>query len=195
MSPATSCDDCDVTRRHVRGVLFLDYVRMLRRHKGVDWREHLAPEDLPYLATTIDSAGWYPMDTFERFGNAILKLISYGDLFPVRMWGRYSADELREVNPSLVAPGDPVETLNRFRVLRSTYFDFDALDVLMLHDGAAEIAIAYFMGMPAEEAAAFQTMGFFERQLEIAGAKDIDARFRSRSWAGDERTVLTLRWE
>ena len=55
--------------------------------------------------------------------------------------------------------------------------------------------LAYFMGMPAEEAAAFQTMGFFERQLEIAGAKDIDARFRSRSWAGDQRTVLTLRWE
>lgn len=191
---ARSCDDGEVTR-HVRGVLFLDYVRMVRRHKGVDWSEHLAPEDLPYLATTIDPGAWYPMATFERLGNAILQFISRGDLFPVRLWGRYSADQLRAAQPSLVAPGDPIETLNRFRVLRSTYFDFDALEVLMLHDGAAEIAIAYFMGMPAEEAASFQTLGFFERQLELAGAKEVDARFRLRSWTGDERTVLVLRWE
>ena len=181
--------------RHVKGVLFRDYVRMVRRHKGVDWQQHLAPEDLPYLSMVIEAGAWYPMATFERLGNAILRVVSYGDLFPVRAWGRFSADELCAEQPMLVAPGDPVETLNRFRVLRSTYFDFDALEVLMLHDGAAEIAIAYFMGMPAEEAAAFQTMGFFERQLELAGAKEIDVRFRMRSWAGDERTVLTLRWE
>lgn len=181
--------------RQVRGVLFLDYVRMVRRQKGVDWSEHLASEDLPYLATTIDPVAWYPMATFERLGNAILRVVAKGDLLPVRLWGRYSADQLRADKPSLVAPGDPIETLNRFRVLRSTYFDFDALEVLMLHDGAAEIAVAYFMGMPAEEAASYQTMGFFERQLELAGAKNVDARFRLRSWAGDGRTVLALRWE
>ncbi len=181
--------------RQVRGVLFLDYVRMVRRYKGVDWSQHLAPEDLQYLSTTIDPGAWYPMATFERLGNAILQFVANGDLFPVRLWGRYSADQLRASQPSLVAPGDPIETLNRFRVLRSTYFDFDALEVLMLHDGAAEIAIAYFMGMPAEEAASYQTMGFFERQLELAGGKEVDARFRLRSWAGDDRTVLALRWE
>jgi len=188
------CDHADVMRQ-VRGVLFLDYVRMLRRQKGVDWSEHLAPEDLPYLSTTIDPGAWYPMASFERLGNAILRVVANGELLPVRLWGRYSADQLRADKPSLVAPGDPIETLNRFRVLRSTYFDFDALEVLMLHDGAAEIAISYFMGMLAEEAASYQTMGFFERQLELAGAKEVDARFRLCAWAGDERTVLTLRWQ
>jgi hypothetical protein len=168
---------------------------MVRRHKGVDWSQHLAPEDLPFLSTAIEPGGWYPMATFERLGNAILKFVANGDLFPVRLWGRYSADQLRADQPTLVSPGDPVETLNRFRVLRSTYFDFDALEILMLHEGGAEIAIAYYMGMPAEEAASFQTMGFFERQLELAGAREVDARFRLRSWAGDGRTVLVLRWE
>ncbi len=180
--------------RQVKGVLFLDYVRMVRRHKGVDWRQHLPAEDLLYLSGVIDPNAWYPMATFERLGNAILRFIARDDMLLVRMWGRYSVDQLRAEQPLLVAPDDPIETLNRFRVLRSTYFDFEALEVLMLHDGGAEIAIAYSMGMPAEEAAAFQTMGFFERQLELAGAKEIDARFRQRSWAGDERTVLVLRW-
>ncbi|HEU5056559.1 MAG TPA: hypothetical protein VFU21_08530 [Kofleriaceae bacterium] len=181
--------------RQVKGVLFLDYVRMVRRHKGVDWSEHLAPEDLPYLSTAIDPNGWYPMATFERLGNAILHVVARDELQLVRMWGRYSADQLCATQPLLVARGDAVETLNRFRVLRSTYFDFDALDVLMLHDGAAEIAIAYHMGMPAEEAASYQTLGFFERQLELAGARDIETRFRTRSWAGDDRTVLVFRWD
>lgn len=181
--------------RHVKGVLFLDYVRMVRRHKGVDWSQHLAADDLPYLSTAIEPSGWYPMATFERLGNAILTFVAKDDLRLVRLWGRFSADQLRADQPMLVASGDPVETLNRFRVLRSTYFDFDALEVLMLHDGAAEIAIAYYMGMPAEEAAAYQTMGFFERQLELAGGKSVDGRFRLRSWTGDPRTILVLRWD
>ena len=94
----------------------------------------------------------------------------------------------------LLAPDDPVETLNRFRVLRETFFDFDALEVLLLHDGEAQIVIRYYMGMPAEEAASYQTMGFFEGLLELAEAKNITAQFRERSWAGDPRTRLVLTW-
>jgi hypothetical protein len=182
------------TARHVKGVLFVDYVRMLRGHKGVEWAEHLEPEDLPYLRDRIELAGWYPMETFERFGNQILRFVARGELLAVRMWGRLSVDQLRSAYPALLEPGDPVETLNRFRVLRATYFDFDALEVLMLHDDQAHVAIGYHMGMPAEEAAAIQTMGFFERLLELAGAVDVVARFRETSWAGAARTVLMIDW-
>jgi hypothetical protein len=160
----------------------------------VEWVKELPPSDLPYLDTQIDTAGWYPMETFERMGNAILKFVAGGELLPVRLWGRFSAAQMRTVNPMLLAPGDPVETLHRFKVMRATFFDFDALEILMLHAGGAQIAIRYHMGMPAEEAAATQTMGFFEALLELAGAKDIDAKFREKSWENDERTVLGLRW-
>src|SRR6185436_14336279 len=54
--------------RQVRGVLLVDYVRMLRSQKSVDWSRHLEPQDLQYLETHIDPAGWYPMATFERMG-------------------------------------------------------------------------------------------------------------------------------
>jgi hypothetical protein len=181
--------------RHVKGVLFVDYVRMLRGHKDLDWYAHLAPEDLPYLKERIDPGGWYPMATFERFGDQILRVVARGELLAVRMWGRLSVDQLRAAYPTLLEPGDPVETLNRFRVLRATYFDFDALEVQMLHDDQAQIAIGYHMGMPAEEAASFQTMGFFERLLELAGAVEVVARFRETSWTGAPRTILTLDWK
>jgi hypothetical protein len=179
---------------NVRGLLFLDYVRMLKSRKDVAWADHLPPEDVRFLKAKIDPDIWYPMATFERMGNAILKVIAGGDLRPVEMWGRFSVSQLHAANPMLLAKGDPVETLNRFRVLRQTFFDFPALDVLMLHDEEAQIAITYHMGMPAEEAASVQTLGFFASLLELAGASAVSARFSARSWAGDPRTILQLKW-
>jgi eukaryotic-like serine/threonine-protein kinase len=178
----------------VKGILFLDYVRMLRSYKSVDWRELLPADDLIYLHRRIHPGSWYPMGTFERMGNQIFHHVARGDLQLVRAWGRVSVDQLRAAQPTLVAAGDPMETVNRFRVLRSVYFDFDALHVLMLHEGEALVGISYYMGMPAEEAASWQTLGFFERLLELSGAIDVEARFTERSWAGDPRTVLALAW-
>jgi hypothetical protein len=175
-------------------VLFLDYVRMLRSQKDVDWSRHLPAEDLPYLKAKIDPDAWYPMATFERMGNEILRTVARGELFPVRMWGRLSAAQLRAAHPTLLAPDNPIETLSRFRVLRATFFDFTALEVPMLHDDEAQIAVCYHMGMPAEEAAAHQTMGFFEGLLELAGARSVGAGLAERSWAGDARTLLELHW-
>lgn len=51
------------------------------------------------------------------------------------------------------------------------------------------------MGARAEEAAAFQPLGFFERQLELAGATNVGAQLVQRSWAGDARTLLQLSWD
>ena len=181
--------------RQVRGVLFVDYVRMLRSQKTVDWTKHLTVDDLPYLQMQIDQAAWYPMATFERMGNAILATVTRGELFPVQLWGRYSAAQLRTTNPMLLEPNNPPETLARFRVLRETFFDFNALDVPLLHDDEAHIVVRYYMGMPAEEAAAYQTMGFFEGLLELAGARDVRAEFYDKSWVGDPRTMLVIRWK
>jgi hypothetical protein len=179
---------------NVKGVLFIDYVRMLRSHKGVDWAMRLAPEDMKYLTGKIDPEGWYPMATFERMGNAILKEIAGGEVEGARMWGRLQVDSVRVQTPTLVAHGDAVETLMRFRVLRSTFFDFDALRVSDLCEGHATIRVSYHMGATAEEAASFQTMGFFERLVELAGATSVRARFVKRSWTGDAETIFELDW-
>jgi hypothetical protein len=181
--------------RRVKGVLFADYVRMIRALKTFDWRSRLGDGDYAYTEQTIDPDGWYPMEVFERLGDAILEVIAQGQLSLVRIWGRVRADTLRSKQPTLVAAGDPVETLQRFRVLRSSYFDFEAVTVTMLYPGKALVEIAYHMGMPAEEAASFETMGFFERLLEASGARDVRVRFMERAWAGAARTLLEVSWK
>jgi len=167
---------------------------MLKSQKGVDWRQHLPEQDLLFLAATIDPDAWYPMATFERMGNQILRTTARGQMLTVQLWGRFSAGQLRTAHPNLLAPGDPVETLQRFRVMRETFFDFAALEVPLLNDEEAHIVVRYHMGMPAEEAASYQTMGFFEGLLEMAGAKDLHAAFREKSWEGDPRTLIAIRW-
>ena len=111
------------------------------------------------------------------------------------MWGGISVDQLSAASPNLVAKGDPVETMMRFRVQRATYFDFEALEIPTLVEDHAHVVVHYCMGGVAEEAASYQTMGFFERLLEMAGTTHIHARFLERSWKEDARTVLELTWK
>lgn len=179
---------------HVRGSLFSEYVRMIRRSKSVDWESVLELEDLAYLSQRIDLDGWYPMDTFERFGVAILSRIEGASLDAVRLWGGLSANQFAGQHPELIAPGDVTETLMRLKVLRATLFDFPAFDVRLLEEGLAHIAVTYNMGRIAEEAACYQTMGFCEGVLSLAGARRITASFKERSWAGDRLTLIVLNW-
>lgn len=180
--------------RQVRGILFLDYVKMVRSFKSGAVDPYLGDDEIRHLALRIDPNAWYPMAVFEKLGVAILATIARGEMFPVQLWGRYSAQQLHEAYPTLLDPNHPVETLRRFHVLRQTFFDFEALTVPSIHDGEAQITINYFMGEVAEEAASFQALGFFEGLLELAGAKDIRGDFRAKAWKGDPRSLLVMRW-
>ncbi len=180
--------------RRVKGTLFVDYVRMLRMHKDVDWSTQLDTADLALMRSRIEPGAWYPMESFERFGLVILNVIAGGDLALVREFGRASVDWILLDEPGLLAERDPRETLMRFHVLRQSFFDYSALDVRGLTDREACIAIDYQMGPAAEEAAALQTLGFFERLLERAGAGAVSAHFSSMRWEDAPRTVLELRW-
>jgi hypothetical protein len=181
--------------RRVKGTLFVDYVRMMRGHKTADWSAHLRREDLSYLVQRIEPDSWYPMESFERMGLAILAEIAQGDLETVRAFGRASIDGLCLAHPELVAPGDPRDTLMRFQVLRRSFFNYGAISINAISDEEASFDVSYGMSDAAEEAAAWQTLGFFERLLEVAGAKGVMAWFSSCAWKGELVTVAELRWE
>lgn len=182
--------------RHVKGSLFVDYVRMLRSHKDVNWSRYLQPVDVEYLHIRILPDGWYPMETFSRFGLAILDNIAGGDPFLARGWGRMSADQLADAHGAqLVVAGDPRESLMRLLVLRNTLFDFDALAIPQLTDRHASVHVSYQMAARAEQAACFQTIGFFGRLAELAGGKGVVTQLKSRAWEGDPITEFTVDWE
>jgi hypothetical protein len=167
---------------------------MIRRRKDVDWTRFLRPEDLEYTRIQVEADRWYPMVVFERLGNAILAGSDATTLEAVRVWGHLSVSSVATAHPTLIAKGDPIESLMRLKVLRASLFDFPAFDIPMLTNGHAHVMVNYQMGATAEEAACFQTMGFCEGVVSLAGGSSIEACFRERSWAGDLRTLIDLQW-
>lgn len=180
---------------HVKGVLFADYVRMLRAHRGRSWDEFLEPADLVLLSQTIEMDTWCPMESFERLGLAIFQVIAEGDLGLVRDWGRASVQNVVGANEHVLVAGDPRESLMRFFVLRRSLFDFEALAMLQLCDSSASIGVEYGMQPMAERAAAVQTMGFFEGLIDIAQGRDVQGEFLESSWRGDRQTIIGFSWQ
>ncbi len=180
---------------HVKGVLFADYVRMLRAHRGRSWDEFLEPADLVLFNQTIELDAWYPMESFERLGLAIFQVIAEGDLGLVRDWGRASVQNVVGANEQVLVAEDPRESLMRFFVLRRSLFDFEALSMLQLCDSSASIRVEYGMQPMAERAAAVQTMGFFEGLIELAQGGDVQGEFLESSWRGDRQTIMGFTWQ
>ena len=167
---------------------------MIKSNKNVDWSKYLTPDDMSFLDQTILEPEWYPFDTFERMGVGILKELGSGAMEAVRLWGRHSIDDLLNIHKSLICEGDPRESLMRFQVLRRSFFDFGSINFQAIQDNHAKLEIRYDMCKIAEEAATYQTLGFFERLLELSGAKDIQHKFKSKLWEGDPVTILDLHW-
>ncbi len=181
--------------RQVRGVLFVDYVRMVRGHGLGTVGGGLRPEDVALVKQRIDPQAWYPMDTFERLGLAILQGIVGQELESIRMWGRYQVTTVAGLFPAILAPDEPRETMLRAGVLMGSFFDFPAIEVRSISDTSAAVHIAYSMSEAAERAASWQSMGFFEGLLGMAGATDIVADFDSMSWHDKGApTRLELGW-
>jgi len=139
-------------QRRVRGILFVDYVRMIRGHKAIDWSKYLQDEDSAMLVQPIDPDGWYPMETFERFGIGIVREVAGGQLVAVRMWGRFQVEFVRQAHPNLIATDDPRSTFMRFQSLQRSFFDYDAVVVDEVLDETATVSVNYRMSPEAEEA-------------------------------------------
>jgi hypothetical protein len=185
---------CRLLNRCVRGILFVDYVKMVRGKKSIDWSPYLDDVDREVIAQPIDLDAWYPMETFERLGLGIVREVAHAQLIAVRMWGRFQLDFVRTKFPTIVAEGDPRDTMMRFHAMRRAFFDYDALDVVEVLDDSATVAVQYRMGAEAEEAACWQTLGFCERLVELAGAKSVVGKLAAQSWNGAPRTLIDLKW-
>lgn len=181
--------------RQVRGLIFVDYVRSLRRFSAGAAFERLTLEDLQYLSVRIEPWSWYPMATFERFGDVILAHIIAGDYDLARVWGQQQIREVVKLLPLAVAEGEPRDTLMQFNVMARELFDYAAVTIEGVDDESAHVVLAFGMGPNAEHAASMQAMGFFEALLELSGARGVAAHFASRSWEGAPQTMLALTWE
>jgi CheY-like chemotaxis protein len=182
--------------RHVKGILFKDYIRMIKRYPEIEWGKHLTPGDMEILNRLILPSQWYPLETYQRCGSAVYHEIAGGDPEMARSWGRASMDDLVELyHNNLVEEGDPLETLEKFKGINSRFFDFEGFDLTVSGEDQAYIIVDPEFGELEIEAYSYQMMGSFERLIQLAGAVNIKAEFRNKAWEGDGKTVIDISWE
>lgn len=181
--------------KKVRGAIFVDYVKMIKSRKDIDWNKYLLGEDLTFLTKKIEPDEWYPFPAFERMGVGILKEIANDNFEMVRLWGKELAKILIQVHESVLKKGDPMESLMRFQILRGSFFDFDPIHVMYISPTYAKFEINYSAGKIAEKAATYQALGYFEMLLQLADAKSIDHKYIQTIWDGAQTTILEIFWE
>ncbi len=180
---------------NVKGVLFQDYVRMIRKYKDVDWGAHLKPVDFEILDQIVLSSRWYPRESYIRLGLAVFKELGKEDLEAARAWGRNSVDQILKTYKDLIEENDPEKTLEKLMALRRRLIDFDMVEVQKLEEGRFRISLDIAFIGEGQEPYAHQLAGIFERVLEMAGAEEVVSEIAAKSWEADPLTVIELSWK
>lgn len=181
--------------RQVRGFLFADYVRTIRRHRDVDWSLALGSEDLSLVQQHIAAEAWFPMATFERLGVAIICVVGDCSFAVPYAWGRASASQLSNLYKELIVPDSPSKTVLQVHGLRGMFFNFDPVLVTACSESSAEIELNYQMRDIPEAAACYQAMGFYEALINLSSGLGGSAVLTKRRWEGHSKSTLHLTWE
>ena len=181
--------------RHVKGLLFKEYVIMIRKLKHVDWGKYLTPSEMEVLNQVILSMKWYPLETYQRFGAAVFQEIAKGDPEVARSWGRASMDGLAKIfKNGLIKDNAPLKSLENFSRLSGRFFDFDGFDIKAHGENHVEIKLDRGFGSSFSNAYSHQMLGAFERLFELSGAIDLKAGFSKKIWEGAQNTIIDFSW-
>jgi len=148
----------------------------------------------PALKSKLDGVilpmAWLPLGLFE----AILAAVDRDGAEPGRTQaaGRAAAErELSTTHRLFLQTASPATVLDRLPHLHRVYFSRGDARVTLAVNGA-RIDVD---GMSAESPALVAWLsGFWQRMLELAGAREVKVIATSARGRGEERTSVTLRW-
>jgi len=181
--------------RYVKGSLFLDFIKMIRGNPDLPWSDHLAPQDLDLIDQMILPASWYPMESFQRIGLAIFKLVVKENYELLRAYGRSLADKLHEENPGMVCEGRPSGTLEKHRTIQERQYSFEITRAEEVGPGHI---IVHIYTTPEEVGVKMMieiNSGMVERLIELSGGRNIKVRLIEAVWEGADKSSLEVKWE
>jgi hypothetical protein len=106
-----------------KGSILLDYVRIIRANKDLNWNRHLRPEDWEIINSKILPSQWYPLETYRRVGNAVFREVAKSNLETTRQFGRFNIKNVLQIYKNILVPGNPVKSVSNYIVLQKTFID------------------------------------------------------------------------
>ena len=180
----------------------MEFARLIRDNKDRDWKKYLDEEDSKIIFGAVMPNAWYPIEVYEHAGKAIFKEIAQGDLKNARMWGRFVIEDLgNRFYHNLVRLNDPEGGLERCRTFIQQWFQFDdpnfqAIEVKKIGLKQVKITVRYYHPYDYFEAYAHQSLGTFERIVELNGGKEVKAEITEQNFKSHNPTVtITVSWK
>jgi len=177
----------------VKGTILIDFVKTIRADKTGAYERRLTERDREIVAERILPSYWYPHQTFKHCFEAVVAELAKGDMGTVKQWGRiYGENIIKGFYKSVIKEGEPMETLMKYTAHIRNLFDFGEIEIEPLSENQAMVTIKELTDF---EPLFHMTSGWFERSLELAGARDIEQEIVSKAWEGDPETKFKMSWK
>jgi hypothetical protein len=180
----------------VKGTWLLDFVKMIRSNKDKNFDQWLTRADWDIINSQVLPSQWYPYESFNRIGRAVFRGVSGSNLEITKAFGKLMMKNLLDVYKSVLIEGDPAESVEKFNVLRRTFFKDIESDIMPTSKEDKRMKMKLIIveidrqvGEP--EAFAHLLSGALEELTVRAGAHSADCGVDEI----EEGYELTLTWE
>jgi hypothetical protein len=155
--------------------------------------EQLDEETRKAFGGEIFASTWYSLDLFVRFLEVEIKVLANGNEEMLTRGSAAVAErQLRGIYKAFVKLGSPEFVIKRLAAVHATYFKGVGIEVEMPDRGKA--VIKYIGFEKQHRIIGFTIVGFFQKALEISGAKDVTSSFITPIEAGKGYAELTITW-
>jgi hypothetical protein len=183
--------------RMVKGSIVSDMVKVVNALKDLPWDQHLKKEDFEIINSMVLPTGWYPLDFYQRVGNAVYKLVANEDIKAASIFGETAMKELYEgpYRPFL-DKGDPHVAIAKFLELRRGLFNFSNMVSNKTGEKSIHVLISE-LGDYTEGMEPFQILigVHFEKLIEYNGGQNVKMKTEHKLVDGDSKFDFDLEWE
>ncbi len=191
----------------VKGSLLVDYARLIRANKEIDWTQWLDAEEMEIVNNEVMTSAWYSYRVFRKLAWACFQGIACGDLELTATFGRFILQNQLSVYQNVRVPNDPVASIKNFARFWQNFFQGETMESVMTESGVNRITykitapvdekamdrVNSFTGNYLDSVAAFsyQIGGMLQELVEQAGGRS--ARFEVVSEGLTQH--ITVQWE
>jgi hypothetical protein len=180
----------------VKGTMLINFARMIRSNKNLNWNRYLKPEDWEIVNTLVLPSKWYPFETYLRCAMASFQLLGNGKLETARLSGQLMGKNLFETTyRSIITTKDPLQGLKKFVLTYVSFFNFSSLKFDKIEEKHVQIHNNYDTGKEAIVPYCHQLMGVFDSLIEITGGQNHKIWLSAKQWEGAPTTTFDITWQ
>jgi hypothetical protein len=182
--------------RKVKGTIIVDFVKMIKKNRDLDWNKYLKAEDWGVVNSFVLASKWYSFAVFERCARAVFALLGNGNMEAAHAEGRRAGHKMFEtVYSTVVQQKDPMTGLNLFVSSYGALFNFNPVRMERVTPRHARILYDYDAGDRFSVAFCHLLKGIFEALIEKTDGKNGTVAIASKQWENAPLTSFDITWE